>query len=97
MINFKTMSKPTHDTLLTYSRNELNQYFKSQKTDDLKTLCSEIYKLRYVDYKIEYEDMYSLLSTHIIQRTTNMLEKIRVNPKAYLHDNSDLTKLYSLK
>jgi hypothetical protein len=90
------MSKPTHDTLLTYSRNELNQYFKSQNIDELKTLCGQIYRLRYVEYKIEYENIYSLLSTHIIQRTTNMLDKIKMNPKAYGYNKNDLKEFYSL-
>jgi hypothetical protein len=69
--------------LLVFTRDELIQYFKSQTTDELKQRCRTLYFLRYVEYDINYEPMYSLLSSMILQRESDMVGKIKAAPSIY--------------
>ena len=87
------MGNPTNAQLLTYSRDELNNRFKALSTDKLKQLSGELYILRYVDYNLDYDPIYSLLSTHITQRSSDMISKIKSNPSAYGHDKKSAQQL----
>jgi hypothetical protein len=79
--------------LLTFTRDELIQYFKSQATDTLKQRCYTLYFLRYGEYKIEYEPMYLLLSSMILQRESDMVGKMKATPSIYGLTRREANKL----
>jgi len=87
------MTKPTITQLLTYSRDELNNHFKALNTDKLKQLCGELYIVRYVEYNLDYDPIYSLISSHITQRSSDMVSKIKMNPTAYGYDKKSAKEL----
>lgn len=87
------MDSPSYVQLLAYSRDELINYFKSLSTDSLKRRCGEVYVYRYVDYNLDYDQIYSLLSTMIIQRESDMTHKIKMNPTAYGFDKKSAKQL----
>jgi hypothetical protein len=77
------MINPSNAQLLAFTREELIKYLKSQATDILKQRCCELYSLRYVEYKIEYDPLYSLISSLVLQRESNMVGKIKAAPSVY--------------
>lgn len=87
------MTKTTITQLLTYSRDELNKHFKALNTDKLKQLCGELYIVRYVEYNLDYDSIYSLISSHITQRSSDMVSKIKMNPTAYGYDKKSAKEL----
>lgn len=64
--------------ILDRSHIQLIHYFNAQTTDQLRTILKQLYVERYVKYNIALDEPYKLVSNLIVQRTTDLATKARM-------------------